>query len=359
MDLHQTRREGRPASPTPGKVKDLGYRWASCGRGGALYFHWRTTLLPPRIVEGYDMTVPGRPTTPPSWYRRGVPSPIEDSFSAELDGFASAIEHEHWFGDKEKHHRYRVDFLLEDARLIVELDGWTNHKTPEQIQADARRQRYLTRCGYTVIRFTGREIRQDASDCVNQLRTIYRERMQRVPARRRVLYVDYQFLHRRIRTCLASAQCRFPDRSFEPPPIEQVILRAVEWLHARSFISVFIFHERDDSGTMLELNGQVRDFQKGEVRFNLEPVCEPEFLAFALMEHIQDTAHLFDDVFAIIDDPLYVNPEILAIFERARGRLLRKGNSETSFRGTEWVKIGWQNVDYVIEGAMGLQVHEM
>jgi predicted metal-dependent hydrolase len=33
------------------QVKDLGYRWASCGRGGALYFHWRTILLPPRIVD--------------------------------------------------------------------------------------------------------------------------------------------------------------------------------------------------------------------------------------------------------------------------------------------------------------------
>lgn len=33
------------------QVKDLSYRWASCGRGGALYFHWRTILLPPRIVD--------------------------------------------------------------------------------------------------------------------------------------------------------------------------------------------------------------------------------------------------------------------------------------------------------------------
>jgi len=32
-------------------VRDLGYRWGSCGKGGNLYFHWRTILLPPRIVE--------------------------------------------------------------------------------------------------------------------------------------------------------------------------------------------------------------------------------------------------------------------------------------------------------------------
>jgi predicted metal-dependent hydrolase len=32
-------------------VQDLGYRWGSCGKGGRLFFHWRTILLPPRIVE--------------------------------------------------------------------------------------------------------------------------------------------------------------------------------------------------------------------------------------------------------------------------------------------------------------------
>lgn len=32
-------------------VQDLGYRWGSCGKGGKLYFHWRTILLPPRIIE--------------------------------------------------------------------------------------------------------------------------------------------------------------------------------------------------------------------------------------------------------------------------------------------------------------------
>jgi predicted metal-dependent hydrolase len=32
-------------------VRDLGYRWGSCGKGDKLYFHWRAILLPPRIVE--------------------------------------------------------------------------------------------------------------------------------------------------------------------------------------------------------------------------------------------------------------------------------------------------------------------
>jgi len=37
--------------PSGLKVQDLGYRWGSCGRGGKLYFHWRSILLPAQIAE--------------------------------------------------------------------------------------------------------------------------------------------------------------------------------------------------------------------------------------------------------------------------------------------------------------------
>jgi predicted metal-dependent hydrolase len=32
-------------------VRDLGFRWGSCGKGGQLFFHWRTVLLTPRAIE--------------------------------------------------------------------------------------------------------------------------------------------------------------------------------------------------------------------------------------------------------------------------------------------------------------------
>lgn len=38
-------------SPAGLRVQDLGYRWGSCGKGGLLYFHWKTILLPGRIAE--------------------------------------------------------------------------------------------------------------------------------------------------------------------------------------------------------------------------------------------------------------------------------------------------------------------
>ncbi|MEQ4541362.1 M48 family metallopeptidase [Halomonas desiderata] len=33
------------------KVKDMGYRWASCGRSGILNFHWKCMMAPPKIVD--------------------------------------------------------------------------------------------------------------------------------------------------------------------------------------------------------------------------------------------------------------------------------------------------------------------
>jgi predicted metal-dependent hydrolase len=37
--------------PRTVEVRDLGFRWGSCGRDGSLHFHWRTVLLPPSIIE--------------------------------------------------------------------------------------------------------------------------------------------------------------------------------------------------------------------------------------------------------------------------------------------------------------------
>lgn len=38
-------------SPAGVDVRSLGYRWGSCTSAGGLNFHWRSVLLPPRIIE--------------------------------------------------------------------------------------------------------------------------------------------------------------------------------------------------------------------------------------------------------------------------------------------------------------------
>lgn len=39
------------ASPCSVQVRDLGYRWGSCGHKGDLYFHWRVAMLPRTAIE--------------------------------------------------------------------------------------------------------------------------------------------------------------------------------------------------------------------------------------------------------------------------------------------------------------------
>jgi predicted metal-dependent hydrolase len=39
------------AVPSRVSVRDLGYRWGSCGKNGALYFNWRLLQLPPRVID--------------------------------------------------------------------------------------------------------------------------------------------------------------------------------------------------------------------------------------------------------------------------------------------------------------------
>lgn len=33
------------------KVKEMGYRWASCGKNGMLNFHWKCMMAPPKIID--------------------------------------------------------------------------------------------------------------------------------------------------------------------------------------------------------------------------------------------------------------------------------------------------------------------
>lgn len=66
---------------------------------------------------------------------------------------------------------YRADFGFRNwssggPAIIVEVDGHDYHeRTPIQAQRDRSRDRYLTKRGATVLRFTGREVWQDAQRC--------------------------------------------------------------------------------------------------------------------------------------------------------------------------------------------------
>jgi predicted transcriptional regulator of viral defense system len=53
---------------------------------------------------------------------------------------------------------YKVDFLWRAERLGVETDGWGSHGTRQAFENDRRRDRLLTLAGWTVVRFTWRDV---------------------------------------------------------------------------------------------------------------------------------------------------------------------------------------------------------
>jgi len=38
-------------NPTSIKVKEMGYRWASCSKANGIFFHWKCMMAPPKIID--------------------------------------------------------------------------------------------------------------------------------------------------------------------------------------------------------------------------------------------------------------------------------------------------------------------
>ena len=61
--------------------------------------------------------------------------------------------------------RYIADFLASSVKLIVEVDGGY-HTTPSGRRADARRDRYLAKLGYRVVRLPAAMVQHQLGDAV-------------------------------------------------------------------------------------------------------------------------------------------------------------------------------------------------
>lgn len=90
-------------------------------------------------------------------------SPIEEKFFLKARKFIKNLEPNEWIG------KYRVDFMIRDKKIAIELDGHDYHKTKEQRTNDAERSRYLQKNGWRVVRFTGSEIHRDINKCISDV----------------------------------------------------------------------------------------------------------------------------------------------------------------------------------------------
>ena len=184
------------------------------------------------------------------------------------------------------------------------------------------------------------------------------------------MYIDYSFFLREASKALEFYRELHPGKSLKIVPIEEVVSHAIEWLHEKSFVTVFVFCTPEDELELKCLNGYVREYGKGEVRIN---ILSDNLYSLELGDHMCAFSHLFDDFYLMADDSVYVYPLRSVLPEEfsesqlgshvfkhlANGKLLRKGNDETSFAGTDLAYVRWQNVWYIIGSSMGLELYEL
>lgn len=64
---------------------------------------------------------------------------------------------------------YRVDFLLPARSIVIECDGRYWHGFISVLLRDKRKDAFLIEKGYTLFRFTEREIRESPANCVTRV----------------------------------------------------------------------------------------------------------------------------------------------------------------------------------------------
>lgn len=65
--------------------------------------------------------------------------------------------------------KYRIDLALIGPRIAIECDGKDYHSSPDQKTHDRRKNTYLRRNGWKVIRFTGRQINQELEKILQRI----------------------------------------------------------------------------------------------------------------------------------------------------------------------------------------------
>ncbi|MFI9509900.1 DUF559 domain-containing protein [Nocardia sp. NPDC052566] len=76
----------------------------------------------------------------------------------------------HWVGP------YICDFVHEQSRTIVEIDGREFHSAPETFRHDRRRQNWLLRNDWLVLRYAAYDVYNALDACVSEVQTVIRQR---------------------------------------------------------------------------------------------------------------------------------------------------------------------------------------
>jgi predicted transcriptional regulator of viral defense system len=77
---------------------------------------------------------------------------------------------------------FQVDFIWRAERLAVETDGWGSHGTRQAFENDRRRDRRLSLAGWTIVRFTWRDVERGPAEVTETLAGLLEARSKRQSA---------------------------------------------------------------------------------------------------------------------------------------------------------------------------------
>ena len=85
--------------------------------------------------------------------------------------------------DAPDHPGLEADFYFAAHHLVVETDGWTDHQTRQAFEDDRAKDAALVAAGYTVMRFTWRQLRDDPHTVAERIRAGCSRAFASAPAR--------------------------------------------------------------------------------------------------------------------------------------------------------------------------------
>jgi very-short-patch-repair endonuclease len=111
------------------------------------------------ILAGWRSTAESRPRVRSGLEARLLPRLIEEGLPVPRTNVKLRVDG----------HRFEVDLLWEDQRLVIETDGEETHGTRAAFQRDRKRDQILTAAGYRTSRITWRQVTDEPRAVVNRI----------------------------------------------------------------------------------------------------------------------------------------------------------------------------------------------
>lgn len=239
-------------------------------------------------------------------------TPGERAFRIAAGRRIGDLKPEEWIG------RYRVDFLIPSASVVIEIDG-PIHDGVRSSGYDRHRDRYLAREGYTVLRFTNQEVTSNVERCVDDVLQLVAIRTPRQPSES-ALYVDFLALKNEGEWLLEQY-----GRSGRKIKLSVALQRAAEYMQLTGDVDVHMFSSHGqfvDSGPFKMDIIKFVPFSSGRLIVTEHQV---EWLVDRLSKHLRAHVDRYRTIGLMADDLLYefelasVRKRISVLLKRTRG----------------------------------------